>query len=129
MSPIQACLFQLIFQIAILRQLHGVYSSDFAHMLGGKGWTSHRDLSYGQLRCGNYEIVMSGTTYEAWRDCSTTYVHTTQDRWLPPECQDSFLANATDAGVAVEVSIKPTTWTVSKLIRYSVSAPDYLNLL
>ncbi|KAI0160764.1 Alpha/beta hydrolase fold-1 [Xylariaceae sp. FL1272] len=55
------------------------------------------------LRWGNAAILPGNATYAAWRDVSTLYVRSTEDRWLLPEYQDFCLMNAEDAGVTVEV--------------------------
>ncbi|ROW07970.1 hypothetical protein VMCG_03408 [Cytospora schulzeri] len=47
--------------------------------------------------------LMGKATYEAWRDVPSTYIYTTEDRWVPPAFQDICLANAKNAGVHVDV--------------------------
>ncbi|KAK7740578.1 hypothetical protein SLS53_005423 [Cytospora paraplurivora] len=47
--------------------------------------------------------LLGKATYEAWRDVPSTYVYTTEDRWVPPAFQDICLANAKNASVDVDV--------------------------
>jgi len=51
----------------------------------------------------NLACVYDVPTYEGWRDVPSTYVYTTEDRWVPPAYQDICVANARDAGVALDV--------------------------
>ncbi|KAI1447319.1 Alpha/beta hydrolase fold-1 [Annulohypoxylon stygium] len=73
-------------------------------------WLLYHDLSTSDqteqvnlLKYGNLSIMSNEATYEAWRDCPTTYVRATLDRWLVPEFQDICLANASDAGVTIDI--------------------------
>lgn len=53
----------------------------------------------------NLSSVYSEPTYEGWRDIPSTYVYTTEDRWVPPIYQDICIANAKEAGVPLDIKI------------------------
>ncbi|KAI0173627.1 alpha/beta-hydrolase [Hypoxylon sp. FL1284] len=57
------------------------------------------------LRVNNSACAYGETTYEAWRDIPSTYVRTTEDRWVPPTYQDICVGNTKDAGVPLDVAV------------------------
>ncbi|OTB07051.1 hypothetical protein M426DRAFT_318418 [Hypoxylon sp. CI-4A] len=57
------------------------------------------------LKVNNANCIYGETVYEGWRDIPSTYVRTTEDRWVPPVYQDHIIENATNAGVPLNVLV------------------------
>ncbi|KAI9693525.1 MAG: hypothetical protein M1820_009177 [Bogoriella megaspora] len=58
-----------------------------------------------QIKPHNLSSLYGVTKYEAWKDIPSTYVRTTEDRWVPPLFQDLCLENPKNAGVSVNEEV------------------------
>ena len=58
-----------------------------------------------QIKPHNLSSLYGPTKYEGWKDIPSTYVSTTDDRWVPPLFQDLCLENPKNAGVPINVEV------------------------